>query len=104
MGEIIRPFEPTSIFIANTSNAKIELKAIANIKAKKLDIADAKFEFRAIFYKGLNAKIIARTGLSSLFKVKGLNTRIFLPPIFNARGLVAFDLVAPTGTQARNSS
>lgn len=87
--------ETATIFISNTTNAKIELKANANIEATKLDIADAKFEFGATFYKGLDTKIIAQTGLSPLFKVKGLKTRIFLPPIFKERGLEAFDLVTP---------
>jgi hypothetical protein len=91
--------ESASILISNTSNGKIELKANANINAANLDIADAKFEFGATFYRGIDTKIIAQSGLTPLFKVKGIKTRIFLPPIFRERGLKAFDLLtADTAT------
>jgi len=87
--------ESATILISNQKDAKIELKANANLNAKNLDIADAKFEFSATFHKGLDTKIIAQTGLTPLFKVKGIKTRIFMPPVFKERGLVAFDLVTP---------
>src|SRR5688572_12513976 len=70
--------ESATILISNSANGKIELKANASVDAPKLDIADAKFELGAIFSKGLETKIIAQTGLTPLFKVKGIKTRIFL--------------------------
>lgn len=84
-----------TILISNSTNAKIELRANANIDAKKLDIADAKFDFGATFSKGMDTKIIAQSGLTPLFKVMGLKSRIFLPPVFKARGIQPFDLVTP---------
>lgn len=84
-----------TILISNTTNAKIELKASANVEAKKLDIADAKFDFGTTFSKGMNTKIIAQSGLTPLFKVMALKSRIFLPPVFKSRGIQAFDLVTP---------
>lgn len=87
--------ESATILISNSKNAKIELKANANIDAKKLDIADAKFDFGATFSKGLDTKILAQSGLTPLFKIMALKSRIFLPPVFKSRGIQAFDLVTP---------
>lgn len=87
--------DSATIIISNSSNAKIELKANANIDALDIDIADAKFEFSGQFSRGLETKIIAKEGLNPLFKVMGLKTRIFLPPIFKARGIVAIDMLTP---------
>ena len=95
--------ESATILISNSTNAKIELKANANIEATKLDIADAKFDFGATFSKGMDTKIIAQSGLTPLFKVMALKSRIFLPPIFKSRGIEPFDLVTPETAQNKYS-
>lgn len=87
--------ENATIIISNNSNSKIELKANANIDAPTLDIADAEFKFSTQFSKGLETKIISAAGLTPLFKVMGMKTRIFLPPIFKTKKVIAFDLVTP---------
>ncbi|TFF37219.1 hypothetical protein [Mucilaginibacter psychrotolerans] len=87
--------ESATILISNSVNGKIELKASANIDAAKLDIADAKFEFASVFSKGMDTQIVSSQGLTPLFKVKGIKTRIFLPPIFKQRGLSTLDLFTP---------
>ena len=87
--------ENTTVIISNNSNSKIELKANANIDAPTFDIADAEFKFSTQFSKGLETKIISAEGLTPLFKVMGMKTRIFLPPIFKTKKVMAFDLVTP---------
>lgn len=87
--------ESATILISNSKNAKIELKANANANAPGLDIADAKFEFGASLYKGLDTKIVAQEGLTPLFKVQGIKTRWFLPPVFRSKGVKAMDLITP---------
>jgi hypothetical protein len=87
--------DSSTILISNSSNGRIELKANANIDAKNFDIADAKFDFSTQFLKGLDTKIIAKEGLTPLFKVMGIKTSIFLPPIFKSHGLSADDLLTP---------
>ncbi|KMQ72534.1 hypothetical protein ACM44_00010 [Chryseobacterium koreense CCUG 49689] len=87
--------ETATILISNTENAKIELKANANITLTKLDIADASLDLGYTHYKGLDTKVIAQSGLTPLFKVKGIHTNIFVPPVFKEKGITAFDFVTP---------
>jgi len=87
--------ENATVIISNNSNSKIELKANANIDAPTFDIADAEFKFSTQFSNGLETKIISAEGLTPLFKVMGMKTRIFLPPIFKTKKVMAFDLVTP---------
>lgn len=87
--------ESATIIISNSSNSKIELKANANIEAPTIDIADAEFKFSTLFSKGLETKIVSAEGLTPLFKIMGMKTRIFLPPIFKAQKVMSFDLFTP---------
>lgn len=87
--------ESVAILISNQRNSKIELKANANIDTINIDIADAKFQFSAIFSRGIETKIIGQAGLTPLFKIMGIKTRIFLPPILRAKKLNPLDLVTP---------
>jgi hypothetical protein len=87
--------ESATIIISNNSNSKIELKANANIDAPTFDIADAEFKFSTQFSRGLETQIISAEGLTPLFKVMGIKTRIFLPPIFSTKKVRAFDLITP---------
>jgi len=87
--------ENATVIISNNSNSRIELKANANIDAPTFDIADAEFKFSTQFSRGLETKIISAEALTPLFKVMGMKTRIFLPPIFETKKVMAFDLVTP---------
>lgn len=87
--------ESATVIISNSSNSKIELKANANIDALNFDIADAEFKFSTQFSRDLDTKIISAESLTPLFKIMGIKTRIFLPPIFKSRNVSAFDLVTP---------
>lgn len=87
--------ESATVIISNSSNGKIELKANANINSPTLDIADASFQFSTQFSRGLETKIISEDDLTPLFKVMGMKTRIFLPPVFTTRKVAALDMVTP---------
>lgn len=87
--------ENATIIISNTSNGKIELKANANIDAPKFDIADAKFDFSTQFSRGLETTIVSTAGLTPLFKVMGMKTRLFLPPVLKSKSMNAFDMITP---------
>jgi hypothetical protein len=87
--------ESATVIISNSSNSKIELKANAQVDARSLDIADAAFSFSTQFSRGLETKIISAEGLTPLFKVMGMKSRIFQPPVFKVKNMSAFDLVTP---------
>lgn len=94
--------ENATVIISNSSNGKIELKANANIDAPTIDIADAKFDFSTQFSRGLETKILSAEGLTPLFKVMGMKTRLFLPPIFKSTSMKAFDLLTPATAKAEH--
>ena len=75
--------ESATILISESRSAKIELKATANLDAPQLDIADAKFNFAHQFVQGMDTRIIAKNGLTPLFKVMGIKDPIFARPSFN---------------------
>jgi len=87
--------ESATIIISNNSNAKIELKANANISASAIDIADAKFGFSTQISHGLETSIISKEGLTPLFKVMGIRLRFLAAPIFKAASINEFDLLTP---------
>ncbi len=87
--------DSATVLISNSANGKIELKANANVNAPSIDIADAEFKFSGQFSRGLDTRIIAQEGINPLFKIMGIKTRIFLPPIFKVRGILAIDVLTP---------
>lgn len=95
--------ESATIIISNSSNSKIELKANANVDAPSFDIADANFEFSTLISKGLETMIIAAEGITPLFKCMGIKTGIFVPPVFRAKGINAFDLLTPDAAKEKHS-
>lgn len=94
--------ESATIIISNAINGKIELKANANIDAPMIDIADGKFNFSQQFTRGLETKIISAEGLTPLFKVMGLKTRLLLPPIFKTQSIEPFDIITPETAAAEH--
>ncbi|MDB5128351.1 hypothetical protein [Mucilaginibacter sp.] len=91
--------ETATIVISSTSNSSLELKATANVQAADIDIADAQFGFKAAFSKGIDTKIIAQNNLTPLFKLQGIKTRIFSSPVFQSKGLTAFDIITPESSR-----
>lgn len=90
--------ESASIIISNKSNAKIELKANANIDTKSIDIADAKFDFSSQYSQGLETEIISQEAITPLFKVMGIKTRIFQKPEFSPKPYLGLDYITPTNS------
>ncbi|MCW3126057.1 MAG: hypothetical protein JWO03_1715 [Bacteroidetes bacterium] len=91
--------ESASVIISNSTNSKVELKANGNINAVKIDIADAAFNFSAVNTRGINTMILAQKGMTPLFKLMGIKTRILQEPVFATRGIKAIDLITPDSIQ-----
>lgn len=87
--------ESATILISSSSSGKIELKAKGEIKAAKLDIADAALGFELTFSKDLSTKIIGEESLTPLFKASKVNSRLFNPPIFKINKVRSMDLMTP---------
>jgi hypothetical protein len=87
--------ESATIIISNSANGKIELKANADVHVPSIDIADAALNFSTQFSRGLETKIISQEHLTPLFKLMGMKTRIYMPPVFGTKYVAPFDLVTP---------
>lgn len=74
-----------TILIAERAGASIELKANAKITATKLDIADTSFKFSASYSNQLDTEIIAQKGLTPLFKVMGIQSKLLGKPGFKPK-------------------
>ena len=62
--------DSATILISSSVDGKVELKANANVGAKKLDIADVSLELGIAFEKNIETKIVAEQGITPLFKVR----------------------------------
>ncbi len=62
--------DSATILISSSVDGKVELKANANVGAKKLDIADVSLELGIAFEKNIETKIVAEQELTPLFKVR----------------------------------
>lgn len=75
--------DSSTILISSSKKGKIELKAKSKITSGNIDIADASFGFTNTFTKDLSTKIIAKEGLTPLFKVSKVRSRFLQPSIFS---------------------
>ncbi|GHT79760.1 hypothetical protein AGMMS50262_23820 [Bacteroidia bacterium] len=80
--------DSATIILSNTQNAKIELRANANISVAQLNIADPKCGWDRTSETGLESYIIANEGATPLFKLMGLKKRFLGAYIFKGQ---AFD-------------
>ncbi len=68
-----------TIIISQGKGGKIELKAEGQINAANIDIADTDAKFHATHIENIHTQIIAKKGITPLFKVKGIKKKwIFL--------------------------
>ncbi len=74
--------DSATVLISSSSEGKIELKANADVKTAQMDIADANLDLKPSFSKGLQTEIIAKQGLTPLFKVSKIKKAPFQPPKF----------------------
>ena len=84
-----------TVLISDHDDSKIELKANSPVSINTIDLAEADNRFSVEHTKGLNMSIISALHLTPLYKLMGMKSRIFFPPILTANGLQAFDLVTP---------
>lgn len=76
--------DSSTIIISNSKDAKIELTANANVNLGQLDIANADIGLSPKISKDLYTEIVANKGLTPLFKLSKVQTKIFQEPIFEA--------------------
>lgn len=69
--------DAATILIANSNDAKIELKAKGNVNAGKMDIADADLGLEVVRNKGIGVKLIAESGITPLYKLVKLRGKLF---------------------------
>jgi hypothetical protein len=88
--------DSSTVFISDNKNAKVEVRANANIKNKDIKIADPKFEFSIAVTSNLHTEILCDKGLAPLFKLSGIKTNIFggNPSVEN-KFRSGFDLLTP---------
>jgi hypothetical protein len=87
--------DSATIIISSSEKGKVELKAKADISTAKLDIADASLNLECTFSKDLSTKIITEQGITPLFKLSRIKSRLFLPPVFRARKVMSTDYITP---------
>jgi endonuclease G len=87
--------ESATILISNAAGAKIELKVNANVDAPSIDIANGELKFSTQFSRSMETEIVAKEGLTPLFRLMGIKTRLFSPPEFRAQGITGFDMLTP---------
>ena len=91
-----------SILISSSKEGHIDLKATANIATNAIDITDTSFEFVDSFSKDVSTSLIARKGLTPMFKVSKVRRRFVAPPIFKFKGIDSLDLVTPKHIEKQN--
>lgn len=87
--------ESTSVIISSSSKGKIDLKATGDVSINKIDIASAEATFELAYSKDLSTKIIAQQGMTPLFKVSKIKSRLFMPPVFALNKIKAIDITTP---------
>lgn len=76
-----------TIIVSNSSNNKIELKATANAGIANLKLTDTSLELIVANEKGSSLKLIAKTGVTPLYRVMGVQHPLFGKPQLNVRGM-----------------
>ncbi|HLF63265.1 MAG TPA: hypothetical protein VI603_05920 [Saprospiraceae bacterium] len=85
--ELVQAKEAT-ILISNSKDSKIELKANANVHAASdLDIADAQLQFGVVAKRGIATEIIAKEGITPLYRVSGIKKPVFGDPSLGTKEL-----------------
>ncbi len=75
--ELIEGKEGT-IIISNSKESSIELRANANVNpSENINIADAKLDLGVVSKKNIGTEIIAKNGLTPLYRVAGIRKKLF---------------------------
>jgi hypothetical protein len=87
ISELVQAREAT-ILISSNRDSIIELKANAEVKAESdLDLADAQLNFGIVTKKGLSTEIIAKEGISPLYRASGVKKPVFGDPTVGSKEL-----------------
>jgi hypothetical protein len=85
--ELVEAKEAT-ILISNAKDSQIELKANADISpSSELNIADAEFNFSVVSKRGLSTEIIAKEGVTPLYRVAGIRKPLLGDPSLGSKEL-----------------
>jgi len=85
--ELVEAKEAT-ILISTSKDSKIELKANADISpTSDLNIADAEFNFSVASRRGLSTEIIAKEGITPLYRVSGIRKPLLGDPSLGSKEL-----------------
>ncbi len=79
--------DSATILISKEKGAKLELKAKADLKPADIQIVNADFDTENSFSSSLSFKIVAKSGISPLFKLMGIKEPWFKDATFNNRDI-----------------
>jgi hypothetical protein len=83
--------ESGSVIISSGQAGKLELKAGAKVSAAGFKLADASLDLGIVSESNVQTKIICGTGMTPLFRAKGIQSAFLLSPSFRRRGLTSID-------------
>ena len=85
--ELVEAKEAT-ILISNSKDSVIELKANADVRATNdLDVADAQLNLSVIAKKGISTEIVAKEGITPLYRASGIKKPVFGDPSLGTKEL-----------------
>ncbi len=80
--------ESATIIISNSSNNQIDLKASANVGTTNLKLTDASLGLHVVRERGSSFKILAKNGITPLYRVMGIRHPLFGKPQLNTKEAV----------------
>ena len=80
--------ESATIIISNSSNNQIDLKAAANIGTTNLKLTDASLGLHVVRERGSSFKILAKNGITPLYRVMGIRHPLFGKPQLSTKEAV----------------
>jgi hypothetical protein len=85
--ELVEAKEAT-ILISNSKDSVIELKANADVRATNdLDVADTQLNLSVIAKKGISTEIVAKEGITPLYRASGIKKPVFGDPSLGTKEL-----------------
>ncbi|WP_459212392.1 hypothetical protein [Aquimarina rhabdastrellae] len=85
--------ESSTILISCEKNSNIDLTANADIGSRSLDIADAELGLGVKFSRGIATELICEKGLTPLFRVSKIKSRLFSTPDFEVMKVRGYDMM-----------
>lgn len=77
--------ESATIIISNSSNNQIDLKASANVGTANLKLTDASLGLQVVRERGSSFKVLAKNGITPLYRVMGIRHPLFGKPQLNTK-------------------